>query len=216
MADWVKYCPNPKCGAENKGHRSTCCKCGADLQDVPKVPKGSAEVPQTPEKKKICPVCREVNSAKSAACSLCGADLGAVLAIPADKVDDELKKLQSPQPQEESHSPTPSPQQPESENVRLCPNLDCNHINPASQRLCEKCWTPITEISTRQKAEAEVLRRNQELKKQEASKPQEKRKAVSARLIADDGFHIRHEARKNYDRQTKHNDGTLTAYALGW
>lgn len=176
MADWVKYCP--KCVAENKGHRSTCCKCGADLQNVPKVPKGSAVVPKTPKKKKICPVCGEVNSAKSDACK-CGADLGSVLAIPADKVDDELKKFQTPQKQEESHSQ----QQPESDNVRLCPNLDCNHINPASQRICEKCGTPITEIIPRQKAEAEILRRTQE-----SQKLQVKHKAVSARLVADDGF----------------------------
>lgn len=189
MADWVKYCP--KCGAENKGHRSA-CKCGEDLRNVPKVPKGSTDVPQPPEKKKICPVCLTVNSAKSAACS-CGADLGSVLAIPADKVEDELKKLKDergkPQtPKEEVHTPTPAPQQPESENVRLCPNLDCNHINTATQRQCEKCGTFITEILTRQKAEAEVLRRAQEAKKQTPPKPQAKRKAVSVRLVADDGF----------------------------
>ncbi len=182
MADWVKYCP--KCGAENKGHRST-CKCGEDLRNVPKVPKGSISVPQLPEKKKICPVCFTVNSAKSAACS-CGADLGSVLAIPADKVDDELKKLQS-RP-EEVHTPTPSPQQPENDNVRLCPNLDCSHINLAAKRMCEKCGTLITEIITRQKAEAEILKRTQEAKKQEAPKPKEKRRAISARLVADDGF----------------------------
>ena len=185
MADLVKYCP--KCGKENRGSRPTCKYCGGDLQGVDKVQKGSSDAPKPPEKKKICPVCFTVNSAKSAACS-CGADLGSVLAIPADKVEEELKKLQTPQ--EEAHSPTPSPQQPESESdgVRLCPNLDCNHINPASKRLCEKCGTPITEIITRQKAEAEILRRTQEAKKQETPKPQAKRKAISARLVADDGF----------------------------
>ena len=182
MADWVKYCP--KCGAENKGLRST-CKCGEDLRNVPKVQKGSVNAPQTPEKKKICPVCSAVNSAKSAACSSCTADLGSVMAIPADKVEDELKKLQS-QP-EEVHTPTPSPQQPENDNVRLCSNLDCNHINSASIRFCEKCSAP-TNMMTRQKAEAEILKRTQEAKKQEAPKPKEKRRAISARLVADDGF----------------------------
>ena len=101
MADWVKYCP--KCGAENKVHRLT-CKCGEDLRDVPKVPKGSNNTPKPPDKKKICPVCLTVNSAKSAACS-CGTDLGSVLAIPEDRVEDELKKLQAPK--EESHTPSP-------------------------------------------------------------------------------------------------------------
>lgn len=193
MADWVKICP--KCGEVNKGNRNECKKCREDLSSVKKEQKGSepGNVQQQPEMKKICPVCYAVNSAKSVACSKssCGADLGSVLPIPADKVEDELKKLQAPQ--EESHTPTPSPKQPESDSVRLCPNLDCNHINPASQRQCEKCGYLMTEITTRKEAEAEILRRTQESQKHEPQKHeppklQVKRKAVSARLVADDGF----------------------------
>ncbi len=188
MADWVKYCPN--CGEVNRGSRDTCKKCREDLSRVPKVQKGSepGNVQQQPEKKKICPVCFHVNSAKSAACSVssCGADLGSVPAIPADKVEDELRKLQSPK--EEQHISAPTPKQPENDNVRLCPNLDCNHINPDSIRFCEKCGTPITKIISRKEAEAELLVRAQEARKQEAPKPKQKRKAVSARLVSDDGF----------------------------
>lgn len=185
MADWVKYCP--KCGEENRGSRDTCKKCHEDLQKVKQVQKGNAprNVQQQPEMKKICHVCFTVNSAKSVACQ-CGADISSLPTIPADKVEDELKKLQSQK--EEAQPPTSLPQQPEIEHVKLCPNLDCNHINPPSKRLCEKCGTPIIEIITRQKAESEILRHNQEAKIQEAPKPKEKRKAVSARLVSDDRF----------------------------
>ena len=191
MADWVKYCP--KCEAENKGHRSTCYKCAADLQGVPKVPKGNSDAPKMPEKKKICHICLKINSAKSDACA-CGADLGAVIAIPADKVEEELKRLKSSR---ESEVQSPSQAQPQNEQVRLCANLDCNHINSASIRFCEKCGAP-TNMMSCQEAETEILRRSQEVRqaqtpkpkpqKPEAPKPQEKRKAVSARLVADDGF----------------------------
>lgn len=148
--------------------------------------------------KKICPNpdCLTVNSAKSATCQKCGWDLDSVIAIPADKVEEELKRLQSAR-EPEAQSPSVAQAQLSNEQVRLCPNLDCNHINSVSKRLCEKCRTPITNIITRQEAEAEILRRSQEVreaptpqpapKKPEASKPKPKRKATCARIVSDDG-----------------------------
>ena len=150
MADWVKYCP--KCGEENKGHRST-CRCGADLHNVPKVPKGSVNVPPPPEK---------LNSSR----------------------------------EPEVQSPPPEQTQPQNEQVRLCSSLDCNHINSETRRLCEKCGAP-ADMMSRQEAEAEILRRSQEInetpppkpapKNPEASPPQAKHKAVYACLVSDDG-----------------------------
>lgn len=178
MAAWVKICP--KCNKKNKGHREDCIRCHESLRDVKKVQ--DIDLPEenlakTPEMKKICPMCGAVHSAKLTSCP-CGGDLGNVAAVPEDKIE-ELKKKQAEAPQESE----PKEETTENELVRLCENLDCNHINPVEKRECEKCHAPILKRISRQEAEAELARRRQATQKTE---PEKKIKATFACLHADE------------------------------